>query len=834
MVLRGMHAFRARVVLRSTVESFCKSKWHQYGDELAGELCTQRTFSTTRSTDFVESGAGSTTRVLQMQIVDALRLGERRRASDLLLEFGYGSHSLRADDFVDIIKYCARSPDPLFVMEIWRLLEARDINLNHICSSLMLQALCRGGYLEEAFNLMNFLRETQQLYPVLSLYNSFLEGCTKMRSITHASKCLDLMEKHMVGNNEVTYTLLLKLAVLQKNLSAVHQIWKEYVKHYSISNIALREFIWSFRMLGDLTSAFKALQLMVSLVNKGDMYIDSKDYGKFSAKQKRKNDGNEMLYSTRLDIPIPLKGELGSTILDMKENKQVDPFICAPLEHSPDVNSASIEAKSVGMCRLNGQKYPSQIMKFLSWSFNDVMDACAQGQNYALAEQLILQMQDLGLQPSRHTYGGFIRAAVSQRGFREGLEVLKIMRQKKLKPYDSTLVNLSVSCSKALELDLAEALLNQISTYQHPRPFNAFLASCDKMNKPERAVRVLAKMKQMNIAPDIRTYELLFTLFTNVNPPYEKGNMISQVEVAKRIHAIERDMVKNGIHHSYHSLKSLLRALGEEGMIREMMQYLHVAENLFIHKDPTLGSAIYNIVLQYLVVAKESHMAIEIFKMMKLCGFQLSPATYNIMIDCCSILGCFKSASLLVSIMIREGFYPSTPTYTALIKVLLKDENFNEALNLLGHMRSDGVNLDVLVFNTILRKAWEKGRIDVIEFIVERMHQAEILPDQTTCSSVFCAYVESGFHNTAIQALQVLSMRMLGGHVQIDEEKRKLVNEFILAEDSAVESRILEFFEESEEKIAVALLNLRWCAIAGFPMCWSADQSLWAKRLKIV
>lgn len=61
----------------------------------------------------MESGAGSTTRVMQMQIVDALRLGERRRASDLLLEFGYGSHSLRADDFVDIIKYCGRSPDPL-------------------------------------------------------------------------------------------------------------------------------------------------------------------------------------------------------------------------------------------------------------------------------------------------------------------------------------------------------------------------------------------------------------------------------------------------------------------------------------------------------------------------------------------------------------------------------------------------------------------------------------------------------------------------------------------------------------------------------------------------
>lgn len=63
-------------------------------------------------------------------------------------------------------------------------------------------------------------------------------------------------------------------------------------------------------------------------------------------------------------------------------------------------------------------------------------------------------------------------------------------------------------------------------------------------------------------------------------------------------------------------------------------------------------------------------MAIGIFKMMKLCGYHLSIATYNIMIDCCSIQGCFKSAYLLVSNMIREGFHLRTPTYTALIKVL--------------------------------------------------------------------------------------------------------------------------------------------------------------------
>ena len=69
---------------------------------------------------------------------------------------------------------------------------------------------------------------------------------------------------------------------------------------------------------------------------------------------------------------------------------------------------------------------------------------------------------------------------------------------------------------------------------------------------------MLAKMKKLNIQPDVRTYELLFSLFGNVNEPYEEGNMLSHVDVARRITAIEIDMMKNGIQHSHVSLKNLV------------------------------------------------------------------------------------------------------------------------------------------------------------------------------------------------------------------------------------------------------------------------------------
>lgn len=115
---------------------------------------------------------------------------------------------------------------------------------------------------------------------------------------------------------------------------------------------------------------------------------------------------------------------------------------------------------------------------------------------------------------------------------------------------------------------------------------------------------------------------------------------------------------------------------------------------------------------------------------------------------------------------------------------------------------------------------------------MECMRREKIQPNPATCDYVFSAYVNSGFHNTAIEALQVLSLRMMSEDGNILGERKNFVDEFILAEDLAAESLILQLFEDSEDELSVGLLNLRWCAILGFPICESAEQSLWAKRIE--
>lgn len=49
------------------------------------------------------------------------------------------------------------------------------------------------------------------MYPVLPMYNNLLQVCVQTHSVSHVLKCMDLMEKKMVGKNEATYMQLLKV-----------------------------------------------------------------------------------------------------------------------------------------------------------------------------------------------------------------------------------------------------------------------------------------------------------------------------------------------------------------------------------------------------------------------------------------------------------------------------------------------------------------------------------------------------------------------------------------------------------------------------------------------
>lgn len=63
------------------------------------------------------------TNSLGLQVVNALQLGRRSQASDMLSGYGAASYELNAEDIVYILEYCARSPDPLVSVTIFETIE---------------------------------------------------------------------------------------------------------------------------------------------------------------------------------------------------------------------------------------------------------------------------------------------------------------------------------------------------------------------------------------------------------------------------------------------------------------------------------------------------------------------------------------------------------------------------------------------------------------------------------------------------------------------------------------------------------------------------------------
>ena len=159
-----------------------------------------------------------------------------------------------------------------------------------------------------------------------------------------------------------------------------------------------------------------------------------------------------------------------------------------------------------------------------------------------------------------------------------------------------------------------------------------------------------------------------------------------------------------------------IRAFGAEGMIEEMLRYLNVAEKVLWSMDPDQKSDLYGIVLHALVEAKEvrvycllpfvlqyemkfiflarlfcmlcvfsvelgefdiplsglqTQKAIRTFKNMISCGLPTNFAIYNVMIECCKLLPCLKSACALWSLMLRDGYCPTVLSFTSLLKVRL-------------------------------------------------------------------------------------------------------------------------------------------------------------------
>ncbi|XP_066390407.1 pentatricopeptide repeat-containing protein At1g76280-like isoform X4 [Miscanthus floridulus] len=287
-------------------------------------------------------------RPLQSEVVNALRRGDRQRASLILSNFHHTKEALTKEVFYYILEYCAEAPDPL------------------------------------ALNCLALLGEKESTYATIPIFNIFLNACGSRANLKDAECCLEILENLFLGKSEITYCELLKLAVLQGNLPAAYDIWKDCFRYYSPNIITQRRLIRALTALGDLQSAYHILQHMVALAAR------SSDYLRVSSKRRYQ--------SSRLDIPVPALNEFEDLTLPSCQGKLVTG------EHLVDAQPELFEEKTrsgnnlsykVGVDGVAStlKSAPSAGKQILRWAFNDVLHACVQFNNCQLAEHLFTEIK---------------------------------------------------------------------------------------------------------------------------------------------------------------------------------------------------------------------------------------------------------------------------------------------------------------------------------------------------------------------------------------------------------------------------------------------------------
>ncbi|XP_066390402.1 pentatricopeptide repeat-containing protein At1g76280-like isoform X1 [Miscanthus floridulus] len=323
-------------------------------------------------------------RPLQSEVVNALRRGDRQRASLILSNFHHTKEALTKEVFYYILEYCAEAPDPLFVMETLELMEEKAIGMSKSICRYVIRALSRGGYAKEALNCLALLGEKESTYATIPIFNIFLNACGSRANLKDAECCLEILENLFLGKSEITYCELLKLAVLQGNLPAAYDIWKDCFRYYSPNIITQRRLIRALTALGDLQSAYHILQHMVALAAR------SSDYLRVSSKRRYQ--------SSRLDIPVPALNEFEDLTLPSCQGKLVTG------EHLVDAQPELFEEKTrsgnnlsykVGVDGVAStlKSAPSAGKQILRWAFNDVLHACVQFNNCQLAEHLFTEIK---------------------------------------------------------------------------------------------------------------------------------------------------------------------------------------------------------------------------------------------------------------------------------------------------------------------------------------------------------------------------------------------------------------------------------------------------------
>lgn len=357
--------------------------------------------------------------------------------------------------------------------------------------------------------------------------------------------------------------------------------------------------------------------------------------------------------------------------------------------------------------------------------------------------------QDSELAPSDHT-GQIVFSALLRREYSESVtedevaELVLKFGQHGIFPDSIKLSQLITRLSKSGKMEKAGDFLQEVFRLGGPveaGPCNALLSGFGRVNDINKMNELLAKMKEMNVEPNIVTFGIL------INHLCKFRRVDDALEVFKQMNGKGNDGVSFHVKPDVVIYNTLIDGLCKVGRQQEGLELL---EKMKLQSGCLPNTVTYNCLIDNYCKSGEIEHAQMLFDQMSEEGLVPNEITLNILVDGMSKHGRINSAVELLREMQGRGLTPSAKTYTSIICAFCGVNNIAKAMELFDEMSNKlGIAPDAIVYYTLISGLAQAGRLVDASRVTLKLKEAGFSLDVASYNALISSFCKKNKANEA-------------------------------------------------------------------------------------
>ncbi|KAL2249744.1 pentatricopeptide repeat-containing protein At5g39710 [Sesamum indicum] len=290
---------------------------------------------------------------------------------------------------------------------------------------------------------------------------------------------------------------------------------------------------------------------------------------------------------------------------------------------------------------------------------------------------------------------------------------------------------------------IAELVLGEESFEANVRDYSKLIDALAKENRLEDAERILTKMNENGILPDVITLTIVVHMYC------KSGNLDRAKEAFEslRAHGFQPDMKV------YNSMIMAHVNAGQPKLGESLMREMET-------RDIKPTKEIYMALLQSFAQVGDVNGADRISTTMQFAGFQPSQESCALMVEACERAGNLDQARHNFDQMMKLGHKPDDRCTASMIAAYEKKNLLDKALNLLLELEKDGIEPGVATYTVLVDWFNKLELFDEVEQILDKIAEQGEAPPLKLHISLCDMYIKSGAEKKALQALGVLESKI--------------------------------------------------------------------------